>query len=111
MEARRGMDAVFIYAGALILSFFAHAALYIFTTMRLLNVMDHQMNELDAKLAGAIQSVMKELPFGDIEPVNPIQQMIAQLIQSNIQQKTEGGDPPIQVLTRDDKGLFTSREK
>ncbi len=111
MEARRGMDAVIIYAGALILSFFAHAALYIFTTMRLLNEIDHQMDELDAKLAGAIQSVLKELPFGDIEPVNPIQQMIAQLIQSSIQQKTEGGEPPIQVLTRDDKGLFTSSEK
>ena len=54
---------------------------------------------------------MKELPFGDMEPVNPIQQMIAQLIQSSIQQKTEGGEPPIQVLTRDDKGLFTSSEK
>jgi hypothetical protein len=105
MGVGRGMDDSTIYAGALILGFMAQIALYLITTGKILAELHFAMEELDSKLALAIQNVVKELPFGEMEPVNPIQQIIAQLIQSNMANKA---DPEMKVMTRDDKGLFTS---
>ncbi len=57
---------------------------------------------LDANLALSLQSVISELPIGDFEPPNPIQQMIAQLLQERMK------PPAIQVkeVMRDDSGKF-----
>ena len=105
MGVRCGMDDSIIYAGALILGFIVQIALYLITTGKIMTEMHFAMEELDEKLAKAIQSVVKELPFGETEPINPIQQIVAQLIQSNLANKE---DPAIKVMTRDQKGLFTS---
>ena len=58
--------------------------------------------ELDNSLANAIKEVISGLPIGDFEPPNPIQQMIAQILQDRMQA------PPIQVkeVTRDEGGKF-----
>lgn len=62
-----------------------------------------QMTILDAKLAEALRSALEQLPLGDIEPVNPIQMMIMQLIQDNMAKN------PAKVIPRDDQGLFTAK--
>jgi hypothetical protein len=57
---------------------------------------------LDAKLAEAIKSTVENLPIGDIEPVNPMQMMLMQIIQDNMAKN------PAKIVNRDDQGLFTA---
>jgi len=58
--------------------------------------------ELDNSLANAIQEVISGLPIGDFEPPNPIQQMIAQILQDRMKPQA------IQVkeVTRAEDGKF-----
>jgi hypothetical protein len=42
------------------------------------------------------------LPIGDIEPVNPMQMMLMQIIQDNMAKN------PAKIVNRDDQGLFTA---
>ena len=60
------------------------------------------IEELDRRLAEAIQNTVENLPIGGIEPVNPIQMMIMQMIQDNMAKN------PAKVIPRDEKGLFTA---
>lgn len=60
------------------------------------------VEELDRRLAEAIQNTIQNLPIGDIEPVNPMQMMIMQLIQDNMAKN------PAKIIQRDEKGLFTA---
>ncbi len=61
-----------------------------------------QIAVLDAKLAEALRSTLENLPIGDIEPVNPMQMMLMQIIQDNMAKN------PAKVVNRDDQGLFTA---
>jgi len=59
------------------------------------------LSELDGKIAGAIQSVI-ESGLSEFEPVNPIQQAIASILQSKIEEQKS-----TMTLTRDQDGKFS----
>ena len=90
-----------ILAGACVLA--VYVALGAFASW-LRREIEEIMNELDANLAKAIQKILTDLPIGDIEPPNPVQMMIMQLIQDNMKPKT------ITAQVRDEAGLFTAAE-
>jgi len=90
-----------ILAGACVLA--VYVALGAFASW-LRREIEEIMNELDANLAKAIQKILADLPIGDIEPPNPVQMMIMQLIQDNMKPKT------ITAQVRDEAGLFTAAE-
>ena len=60
------------------------------------------VEELDRRLAEAIQNTVQNLPLGDVEPVSPIQMMIMQLIQDNMAK-----NPAKVMINRDENGKFT----
>jgi len=93
-----------LYAGALAVLIIAQTCLigYMFWWLR--REMEDSLEELDSKLAQAIQKVISELPLGDFEAPNAFQQFLMQLIQ----QKTTAGS--IEIIPRDAKGLFTEKE-
>tara|TARA_R100000963_G_C4632869_1_gene97553 strand:+ start:376 stop:672 length:297 start_codon:yes stop_codon:yes gene_type:complete len=95
------MMADIILAGACVLA--VYVALGAFASW-LRREIEEIMNELDANLAKAIQKILTDLPIGDIEPPNPVQMMIMQLIQDNMKPKT------ITAQVRDEAGLFTAAE-
>ena len=95
------MMADLILAGACVLA--VYVALGAFASW-LRREIEEIMNELDANLAKAIQKILADLPIGDIEPPNPVQMMIMQLIQDNMKPKT------ITAQVRDEAGLFTAAE-
>ena len=63
-----------------------------------------QFQILDAEIAEALKNTLENLPIGDIEPVNPMQMMLMQIIQDNIAKN------PAKLVERDDKGLFTAKD-
>ena len=67
-------------------------------------LLNEEMINLDAKLAQAIQKLLDDLPIGDIEPPNPMQMMIMQILQDNMAKN------PAKVIPRDEKGLFTAED-
>ena len=74
------------------------------------NQIDVGLNELDEKLAIAIRSVVENIPgLGNSEPINPIQQMVAQLIGQHMQTKQDILIPP-KIIERDENGLFSKQE-
>ena len=95
------MMADIILAGACVLA--VYVALGAFASW-LRREIEEIMNELDANLAKAIQKILADLPISDIEPPNPVQMMIMQLIQDNMKPKT------ITAQVRDEAGLFTAAE-
>ena len=88
-----------LIAGACIVTIFAGFYLHLRWSTRFIA---EQMAILDAKLAEALTSTIQNLPLGDIEPVNPIQMMIMQMIQDNMAKN------PAKVINRDEQGLFTA---
>jgi len=88
-----------LIAGACMCAVFAGFYVHLRWSMRFIH---DQMSILDEKLAHALKSTLEQLPLGDIEPVNPIQMMIMQLIQDNMAKN------PAKVLPRDDAGLFVA---
>ena len=88
-----------LIAGACIVTIFAGFYLHLRWSSRFIA---EQMAILDAKLAEALTSTIQNLPLGDIEPVNPIQMMIMQMIQDNMAKN------PAKVINRDEQGLFTA---
>ena len=72
------------------------------------NAIEDGLDELDSKLALAIQSVVEKIPgLGESEPINPIQMAIGQLI-ANMSQQNQ--NPAMKVIQRDEKGLFVKEE-
>ena len=66
--------------------------------------LDQAFLDLDANLAQAIKKLLEELPIGDIDPPNPMQMMIMQILQDNLARN------PAKVMPRDEKGLFTGKD-
>ena len=79
-------------------------AFSVYQTRLLGLVIRNTAQELDNSLANAIEEVVSSLPIGDFEPPNPIQQMIAQILQDRMKQ------PNIEVkeVTRAADGKFES---
>jgi hypothetical protein len=62
-----------------------------------------EVEQLDTSLAGAIASVVEKFGMsGDLEQINPIQQAIAQLMTSKINQIQN----PATILNRNSDGKF-----
>ena len=89
-----------LIAGACIGTIFVGFYVHLRWSMRFIA---EQMANLDAKLAEALSSTIQNLPLGDIEPVNPIQMMIMQMIQDNMAKN------PAKIVNRDEKGLFSAK--
>ncbi len=87
-----------LIAGACVITIFLGFWLHLRWSIRFIA---EQFQILDAKIAEALKNTVENLPIGDIEPVNPIQMMIMQLIQDNMAKN------PAKILPRDEKGLFT----
>lgn len=76
------------------------------------------LEDLDASLAEAISAVVSRFTGGDsMEPVNPIQAALAQLLTSRLDQNIPGGyrsgpigSKSIEVLARDPGGKFSSEK-
>ncbi len=89
-----------LIAGACIVTIFAGFWVHLRWSMRFVA---EQIATLDTKLAEAIKTTLENLPIGDIEPVNPMQMMLMQIIQDNMAKN------PAKVVDRDEKGLFTAK--
>ena len=88
-----------LIAGACILTIFAGFWLHLRWSMRFVA---QQIAVLDANTAEALRSTLENLPIGDIEPVNPMQMMLMQIIQDNMAKN------PAKIVNRDEQGLFTA---
>jgi len=88
-----------LIAGACILTIFLGFWLHLRWSIRFIG---EQFAILDGKVAEALRSTLENLPIGDIEPVNPMQMMLMQIIQDNMAKN------PVKVVNRDDQGLFTA---
>ena len=101
-RADEGMMESLIIAGACILTIFAVSWLQ----LRLIaGILTQKVAELDANLANAIQMTIEKLPIGDIEPPNPFQVMLLQLMQDKM------ANNPAKVIARDEQGLFTAESE
>lgn len=69
-------------------------------------LIDSGLEELDANLGLAITQVVENLGGGSGEPINPIQQALAQMLTNSIQNKPSG---VIEVL-QGENGQFISKE-
>ena len=90
-----------LIAGACVLTVFLGFWLHLRWSLQFIA---EQFQILDAKIAEALTKTIENLPIGDIEPVNPIQMMIMQLIQDNMAKN------PAKIIPKDEKGLFTADE-
>jgi len=90
-----------IIAGACIITVFLGFWLHLRWSLQFIA---EQFQILDSKIAEALTKTIENLPIGDIEPVNPIQMMIMQLIQDNMAKN------PAKMIAKDEKGLFTADE-
>ena len=93
------MMELLLIAGACIITFFVGFWLHLRWSVRFIA---DQFAILDAKIAEALTKTLENLPIGEIEPVNPIQMMIMQMIQDNMAKN------PAKVVNRDEQGLFTA---
>ncbi len=87
-----------VIAGACVISVFLGFWLHLRWSLQFIA---EQFQILDSKIAEALTKTIENLPIGDIEPVNPIQMMIMQLIQDNMAKN------PAKIIPKDEKGLFT----
>ncbi len=94
-----GMMESLLIAGACIITIFLGFWLHLRWSVRFIA---EQFAILDSKIAEALTKTLENLPIGEIEPVNPIQMMIMQMIQDNMAKN------PAKVVNRDDQGLFTA---
>ena len=69
------------------------------------------LEDLDASLAEAISAVVSRFTGGDsMEPVNPIQAALAQLLTSRLDQNIPVRSKSIEVIGRDPGGKFSSEK-
>jgi hypothetical protein len=60
------------------------------------------IDDLDGRLAQALGSIAENMGFSNVEPPNPFQQLIAQYIQSKVQESSSND------VTRSENGQFKS---
>jgi hypothetical protein len=71
-------------------------------------MLDDAVAELDARLAMALKATIESLPFGDLEPPNPLLSILAQHLGNSVQ---AGAGPIIETTIRDKKGQFVSNNE
>ena len=91
-----------ILAGACVVAIYAALGGFAWWLRR---EMEEIVNELDQNLALAIQKVVAEHPLGDIEPPNPMQMFLMEMIRDNVGKKT------LVTPNRYEAGLFTQSEQ
>ena len=96
-----GAVEVTTYAGVAILGIVVQSLIIFGLIWWLRSQIEEIVDELDSNLAGAIQKVVTELPLSDIEPPNPFQMFLMDMMR----QKTTPGE--IEVIPRDTMGKFT----
>ena len=96
-----GMMESLLIACACVLTVFVGFWLHLRWSIRFIAA---QFQILDAKIAEALKNTLENLPIGDIEPVNPMQMMLMQIIQDNIAKN------PAKLVEKDEKGLFTAKD-
>lgn len=103
IKNRCGLDGdmmeTLLIAGACIITIFLGFWLHLRWSVRFIA---EQFAHLDAKIAEALTKTLENLPIGDVEPVNPMQMMLMQIIQDNMAKN------PAKIVNRDDQGQFTS---
>lgn len=97
----KGMMEQGLIAGACVLAIYAGLIVF---GLWLRSEIDDIVQQLDANLAAAIQKVLVDLPIGDIEPPNPFQILLMQLIQDNMASKKT-------IQARGAGGLFVSESE
>ena len=90
-----------ILAGACVLAIYAALGGFAWWLRR---EMEEIVNDLDQNLALAIQKVITNHPLADIDPPNPMQMFLMDMIRDNVGKKT------LVTQSRDDAGLFTASE-
>jgi len=90
-----------LIAGACVLTVFLGFLLHLRWSIQFIG---EQFLILDEKIAQALKNTIENLPIGDVEPVNPMQMMLMQIIQDNMAKN------PAKLVDRDDKGLFTAKD-
>jgi len=76
-----------------------------------LRSLDDAIEELDARVAGALKALVENFTgggFEGFEPPNPIQTAIGQLIQAWAHQQTQV--IPAQVMERNESGQFATKD-
>ena len=76
-----------------------------------LRSLDDAIEELDARVAGALKALVENFTgggFEGFEPPNPIQNAIGQLIQAWAHQQTQV--IPAQVIERNESGQFATKD-
>ena len=96
-----GMMETLLIAGACVLTVFLGFWLHLRWSIQFIG---EQFMILDEKIAQALKNTIENLPIGDVEPVNPMQMMLMQIIQDNMAKN------PAKLVDRDDKGLFTAKD-
>jgi len=91
------MVADYLIVGLLVFTNF----LMFFCFVRMGQLLDLAIEELDAKIAEAIKELVQS-GLGDFEPVNPIQMALANMLTQKIEQA-----PIAEVIARDPGGKFT----
>jgi len=70
--------------------------------------LEDAIEDLDARLAMALKATISALPFGDVEPPNPLLAILAQHLGNSVQ---AGGNPIVEAVVRDKKGQFVSNNE
>lgn len=96
-----GMMETLLIAGACVLTVFLGFWLHLRWSIQFIA---EQFAILDGKIAEAFKNTLENLPIGDVEPVNPMQMMLMQIIQDNMAKN------PAKLIERDEKGLFTATD-
>ena len=71
-------------------------------------LLDDAVVDLDARLALALKATIEALPFGDVEPPNPLLAILAQHLGKTVE---AGPNPIIEATVRDKKGQFVSNNE
>ena len=100
MDGGRFMD---LYQAVIIISFIFCVFLCAFA-LYFRRILDDAVHELDARLALALKATIEALPLGDIEPPNPLLQILAQHLGN---QMNPAKAPNLELL-RDESGKFQS---
>ena len=93
-----GMLETLVIAGACVLTVFLGFWLHLRWSIQFIA---EQFMILDEKIAQALKNTIENLPIGDVEPVNPMQMMLMQIIQDNMAK-----NPAKLVQERDESGKF-----
>tara|TARA_Y100000361_G_scaffold72396_1_gene64118 strand:+ start:3445 stop:3753 length:309 start_codon:yes stop_codon:yes gene_type:complete len=100
------------YGLVLIILVFVEGIVILRGLMELSRSIEDGLDELDQNMAQAITTVVENLSssIGFAEPMNPIQQVLAQFLQNAVENQSGAKEPGIIEINRDGKGQFQKKE-